>query len=147
MKLKQISVPIENSNNRLYEFARALDEEGISPRALTLVDTGNFGELRVLVSETETARQILMRKAIPARIDDVVAVQMEDSPGHLPELLGRLQEADVQIKYGYALAGKKSDKAIMVFCFNDNDKAIKTLKDRKVRVLDRETFGTMEAAC
>ena len=127
MKLKQISIPIENSNNRLYEFARALEENGISPRALTLVDTGNFGELRVLVSDTATARQILMQKAIPARIDDVVALQMEDTPGHLPDLLGKLMEAGIKIKYSYSLAGKNSEKASMVFCFNDNDKAIKAL--------------------
>ena len=127
MKLKQISVPIENSNNRLYEFARALDEKGITPRALTLVDTGDFGEARVLVSDTTAARQILMQKAIPARIDDVVAVQMEDTPGHLPDLLGRLMEAGIKIKYSYALGGKNLEKTTMVFCFNDNDKAIKTL--------------------
>ncbi len=129
MKLKQISVPIENSNNRLYEFARALDEKGISPRALTLVDTGDFGELRVLVSDTAAARQILMQKAIPARIDDVVAVQLEDTPGHLPDLLGKLMKAGIKIKYSYSLAGKDSEKATMVFCFNDNEKAIKALKD------------------
>ncbi len=127
MKLKQISVPIENSNNRLYEFARALDEKGISPRALTLVDTGNFGELRVLVSDTATARQILMQKSIPARIDDVVAVQLEDTPGHLTDLLEKLMQAGIKIKYSYPMAEKNSEKAVMVFCFNDNDKAIKTL--------------------
>ena len=132
MKLKQISVPIENSNNRLYEFTRALDEKGITPRALTLVDTGNFGEARVLVSDTATARQILMQKAIPARIDDVVAVQMENKPGHLPGLLARLMEADIKIKYSYALAGKNSEKAVMIFCFSDNDKAIKLLGNKEI---------------
>jgi hypothetical protein len=137
MKLKQISVPIENSNNRLYEFARALDDKGISPRALTLVDTENFGELRVLVSDTTTARQILMQKSIPARIDDVVAVQMDSSPGQLTHLLERLMEAGIKIRYSYALAGKNSEKAVMVFCFNDNDKAIKTLRDREIQILDQ----------
>jgi hypothetical protein len=146
MKLKQISVPIENSSNRLYEFARALDEKGISPRALTVVDTGNFGELRVLVSDTTTARQILMQKSIPARIDDVVAVQMDDTPGQLPDLLARLMDAGINIRYSYALAEKNSEKAVMIFCFSDNDKAIRMLGDREVRILDDETLGRMEAA-
>ncbi len=44
MKLKQISVPIENSNNRLYEFTRALDEKGITPRAIQTLKNkdGNY---------------------------------------------------------------------------------------------------------
>jgi len=147
MKLKQISVQIENSHDRLYEFTRALGDAGINLRALTLVDTGNFGELRVLVSDTSTARQILMKKDIPARVDDVVAVQMEDKPGQLADLLERLMAAGIKIKYGYALAGMDSDKAIMIFCFDDNDKAIEVLTQKEVHLMDRETFCKLEAAC
>jgi len=145
MKLKQISVQIENSQDRLYEFTRALADEGINLRALTLVDTGNFGELRVLVSDTSTARQILMKKDIPARVDDVVAVQMEDKPGQLADLLERLMEVGIKIKYGYALAGMDSGKAIMIFRFEDNDKAIKILTEKEIHLMDRESFNKLAA--
>ena len=146
MKLKQISVQIENSQDRLYEFTRALGDEGINLRALTLVDTGNLGELRVLVSDTALARQILMKKDIPARVDDVVAVQMEDKPGQLADLLERLMAAGIKIKYGYALAGMDSGKAIMIFRFDDNDKAIEVLTEEEVHLMDRETFNKFAAA-
>jgi hypothetical protein len=145
MKLKQISVQIENSQDRLYEFTRALADEGINLRALTLVDTGNFGELRVLVSDTSRARQILMKKDIPARVDEVVAVQMEDKPGQLADLLERLMETGIKIKYGYALAGMDSGKAIMIFRFDDNDKAIEILTQKKVHLMDRESFNKLAA--
>jgi len=145
MKLKQISVQIENSQDRLYEFTRALADEGINLRALTLVDTGNFGELRVLVSDTSTARQILMKKDIPARVDDVVAVQMEDKPGQLADLLERLMKTGIKIKYGYALAGMDSGKAIMIFRFEDNDKAIKILTKKEIHLMDRESFNKLAA--
>ena len=145
MKLKQISVQIENSHDRLYEFTRALGDAGINLRALTLVDTGNFGELRVLVSDTSTARQILMKKDIPARVDDVVAVQMDDKPGQLADLLERLMETGIKIKYGYALAGMDSGKAIMIFRFDDNDKAIEILTQKKVHLMDRESFNKLAA--
>lgn len=145
MKLKQISVQIENSHDRLYEFTRALGDEGINLRALTLVDTGHFGELRVLVSDTSTARQILMKKDIPARVDDVVAVQMEDRPGQLADLLERLLETGVKIQYGYALAGMDSGKAIMIFRFDDNDRAIEILKQKEVHLVDRESFNKLAA--
>ena len=145
MKLKQISVQIENSHNRLYEFTRALGEEGINLRALTLVDTGHYGELRVLVSDTAAARQILMKKDIPARVDDVVAVQMEDKPGQLADLLERLMAARIKLKYGYALAGMDSGKAIMIFRFDDNDKAIDVLGKKEVHLVDRESFNKLSA--
>jgi hypothetical protein len=145
MKLKQISVQIENSHHRLHEFTRALGDEGINLRALTLVDTGNFGELRVLVSDTSLARQILMKKDIPARVDDVVAVQMEDKPGQLADLLESLMTAGIKIKYGYALAGMDSGKAIMIFRFDDNDKAIEVLSQKDVQLVDQDSFNKLAA--
>ena len=55
MKLKQIVVSIENSPGRLLEVTEALGEAGINLRALNLVDTGAFGQLRLLVSDVAKA--------------------------------------------------------------------------------------------
>ena len=146
MKLKQISVPIENSHDRLYELTRALSARGITPRALTLVDKGNYGELRIVVSDLIAARQVLMQMNIPGRIDDVVAIEIENRPGHLSELIGELMEAEINIKYSYAYAGDSLGKAIMIFCFSDNDRAIKVLRKKHIRALDYHTLGMLEAA-
>jgi hypothetical protein len=146
MKLKQISVPIENSHDRLYELTKALAEKGITPRALTLVDKGNYGELRIVVSDLITARQILMQKNIPGRVDDVVAIEIENQLGHLPQLIEELMEAGINIKYSYAYAGENLDKTIMIFCFSDNDKAIQVLRKKHVHALDYHTLGMLEAA-
>jgi hypothetical protein len=146
MKLKQISVPMENSYNRLYELTKALADEGITPRALTLVDTGNYGELRILVSEVATVRQILMKKDIPGRVDEVVAVEIDNSSGQLSELIEKLMDADIKIKYSYPHAGINRGKTVMVFCFNDNDKAIRVLTEKHIQPLDYHTIGVLEAA-
>ena len=146
MKLKQLSVPIENSRDRLYELTSALEKKGITPRALTLVDTGNYGELRILVSDVVTARQILLQKDMPGRIDDVVAVEIENIAGHLSKLIAKLMDADIKIKYSYACASINSGKTIMIFCFNDNDKAIQVLTEKHIRPLEYNSIGMLEAA-
>ena len=146
MKLKQISVPIENSYERLYELTRALGDKGIIPGALTLVDTGNYGELRILVSDVATARQILMQKDIPGRVDDVVAVEIENTLGQLSKLIEKLMDADIKIKYSYAYTGVNRAKTVMIFCFNDNDKAIRVLTEKHIQPLDYHTIGMLEAA-
>ncbi|MGD8471867.1 MAG: amino acid-binding protein [Desulfobacterales bacterium] len=146
MKLKQISVPIENSYERLVELTSALGDKGITPDALTLVDTGNYGELRILVSDLAAARQILLQKDIPARIEDVVAVQIENAPGYLPRLMKKLMDAGIKIKYSYAHTGLNQGKTIMVFCFNDNDKAIRVLTEKQILPLDANIINRLEAA-
>jgi hypothetical protein len=145
MKLKQISVPIENSHYRLYEITKALADRGISPRAFTLVDKGNYGELRILVSDLIAARQILMQKDIPGHIDEVVALEIKDQPGHLSQIFEALMEAEININYSYAYAGGHLGKTIMIFCFSDNDRALQVLTER-FNVLDYLTFDMLEAA-
>ena len=146
MKLKQITVPIENSHDRLYEITKALAGKGITPRALTLVDKGNYGELRIVVSDLIAARQVLMQKSIPGRIDDVVAIEIENQPGQLSELIEELMEAEVHIKYSYAYAGDNLGKTIMIFCFSDNDRAIQVLRKKHIRSWDHYILGMLDAA-
>jgi len=145
MKLQQVSIPIENSRGRLFDITNALGEAGINLRALNLADSGEFGTLRILVSDIARARQLLMREQIPARVDDVVAVQIEDQPGRLSVLLKLLMDNNLGIQYSYAFAGMNSGSATMIFRFDDNDKAIEVLKSGNATLLDKNAFGMLDA--
>ncbi len=144
MKLKQIVVSIENAPGRLYEVTNALGQAGINLRALNLVDTGAFGQLRLLVSNVTKARRILMEMAIPAHINEVVAVEIADKPGSLAQVLKLLYEANVQVIHTYAFIGFSQGKAVMIFRFSDNDRAIEVLQANKVNLLDADAFGILE---
>jgi hypothetical protein len=144
MKLKQIAVSIENAPGRLYEVTRALGEAGINLRALNLVDTGLWGQLRLLVSDVAKARRILMEMHMPAQVNDVVAAEIEDRPGSLAGILKHLADAGTFVLYTYAYVGATSGKAIMIFRFSDNDRAIQVLRDNGVKLLDAEAFGIIE---
>ena len=145
MKLKQIVVSIENQPGRLLEVADALGKEGINLRALNLVDTGAFGQLRLLVSDVAKARKILMEMQASAFVNEVVAAEIEDRPGSLARLLQPLKEANINVVFMYAFIGLSSEKAVMIFRFSDNDTAIEVLQANGVRLLDAEAFGILES--
>ncbi len=144
LKLKQIVVSIENAPGRLHEVTEALGSAGINLRALNLVDTGAFGQLRLLVSNVTTARKILMEMQIPAYVNEVVAAEIEDKPGSLASLLKPLTQAGVSVIFMYAFITFAPGNAIMIFRFSDNDKAIEVLKANSVNLLDAEAFGILE---
>lgn len=144
MKLKQIVVSIENAPGRLFEVTHALGKAGINLRALNLVDTGAFGQLRLLVSDVATARRILMEMAIPAFVNEVLAAVIEDKPGSLADVLQPLTEANVYVVFMYAFIGFSPAQAVMIFRFSDNDKAIEILKANGIRLLDADAFGILE---
>jgi hypothetical protein len=143
LKLKQIVVSIENAPGRLHEVTAALGNAGINLRALNLVDTGAFGQLRLLVSDVATARKILMEMQIPAYVNEVVAAEIEDKPGSLAELLKPLTQAGVTVIFMYAFITFAKGNAIMIFRFSDNDTAIDVLKSNGTHLLDSEAFGIL----
>ncbi len=145
MKIKQISVFIENVSGRLYEVTSALGNAGINIRAASLADTADFGVLRMIVSNVAKARRIMMEKHLPARVDEVVAAEIEDKPGTLAQLLKPLLEAKVHSSYMYAFTGFTSGKAVMVFHFSNNDQAIQILQKHGVKLLDAKVFGIVES--
>jgi hypothetical protein len=144
LKLKQIVVSIENEPGRLSEVTESLGDAGINLRALNLVDTGAFGQLRLLVSDVATARKILMKMQIPAYVNEVVAAEIEDKPGSLARLLKPLTEAGVTVIFMYAFITFSKGNAIMVFRFSDNDKAIEVLQANGMNLLDAKAFGILE---
>jgi len=144
MKLHQLSIPLENSPGRLHDVTRALGDAGINLRAHCISDsTHDFGVLRILVSDLAAARTVIMEKYIPARVEDVVAVEIEDTPGRLADLLGLFLGTGVNVEYMYAVAGAQLKKAVMVFCFSDIDRGIEILKRNGMRLLDAESFGIL----
>jgi hypothetical protein len=145
LKLKQIVVSIENAPGRLHEVTEALGNAGINLRALNLVDTGAFGQLRLLVSDVATARKILMEMQIPAYVNEVVAAKIADKPGSLAALLKPLTKAGVTVIFMYAFITFAKGNAIMIFRFSDNDKAIEVLNSSGTRLLDSEAFGILAA--
>ncbi len=144
MPLRQISIFLENAPGRLYEVTEALGQAGINLRALSLVDTAGFGVLRLLVSDVTRARQVVMGLHLPARIDEVVAVEIEDRPGSLARVLKPLNDALVSVEYMYAFTGFASDRAVMVFRFGDNERAKSILAGNGVKILDANAFGMLE---
>lgn len=146
MKLKQIVVSIENAPGRLFEVTDALGKAGINLRALNLVDTGAFGQLRLLVSDVATARKILMQMQIPAFVNEVVAAEIEDKPGSLAGVLGPLKDAGVNVIFMYAFIGIGASGAVMIFRFSDNDEAIAIMQANGIKILDSDAFGILETS-
>jgi hypothetical protein len=87
---KQISVFLENKKGRLAEVTALIAREGINIRALALADTADFGVLRLIVNDNETAQRLLKDHGYTVGVTEVVAVEVEDQPGGLHQILDRL---------------------------------------------------------
>jgi hypothetical protein len=141
MKLQQISIFLDNSPGRLYEATHALGKAGMHVAALSLVDNGNSGVLRLVAADVTKARQIMMEKQFPGRVDEVVAAEIGEDPDGLARVLQPVLAEGVSVDYMYSLSEPSLPKHVMIFHFSDNDRAIEILERSRVGTLDRSAFG------
>ena len=135
MKVDQLAVFLENKSGRLAEITKVLAAAGINIRALSVADTADFGILRLIVDKTEQAKQSLKEEGFTVGKTEVVAVEVEDRPGGLAEVLSIIHAASVNVEYMYAFLGKSGNNAVIIFRFEDLERAIGILQDSGVRVL------------
>jgi len=135
MYVKQISVFLENRKGRLYDVCSLLGQNNVNIRALNVAETESFGILRIVVNKPDVAMEALKDAGIVARLTDVIAIEVEDKPGGLANILKVLADEDINIEYMYGFVEKSSDKALMVFRFDDADKASAILKKHNIQIV------------
>ncbi|MDO9067119.1 MAG: ACT domain-containing protein [Deltaproteobacteria bacterium] len=143
MKVEQISIFIENKFGRLAEVTRILGEAGVNIRVLTLADTSDFGILRLIVNDVEKAKSVLKESGFTVNKTEVVAVEVPDSPGGLSNILQTLDNEQINVEYMYAFVERCGGNAVIIFRFDDTDRAIKTLLGASFNVLEGQRLYSM----
>jgi len=138
VRVKQISIFIENRSGRLREVADVLGKNTINIRALSLADTSDYGILRLIVDNPEKARDVLKRDNFTLSETDVIAVEVADKPGGLSDVLDILGETGINVEYMYAFVEKSSNNAVIIFRIEDIETAIKVLGEKNIRILSHE---------
>ncbi|MDD5746497.1 MAG: amino acid-binding protein [Candidatus Omnitrophica bacterium] len=127
MKITQISVFLENKTGRLADVCKLLGNNQVNIKALTIAENKEFGILRLVVDKPKIALEVLRKEQFVAERTDIVAVEVDDRPGGLARLLDFMGKHDLNIEYMYGFMEKRSEKALMVFRFDDAQKAINAL--------------------
>ena len=129
MSLKQLNVFVENKKGALVQITEALAKSEINMRALSIADTEEFGILRLIVNDTDTASEMLEELGYLIKITDVVGVKIGDQPGKLSKALGVLDEKGINVEYLYAFMARTEKHAYVVLRVADNAAAEAALEN------------------
>ncbi len=143
MFVEQISIFIENKEGRLAEVTAILGDANINIRALSLADTTDFGVLRLIVNDNGKAEQVLKKEGFKVGITKVLAVEINDEPGGLNSVLNPLCDNEVNVEYMYAFANPQCKNGVMIFRFDDYDKALKILEQQNIKVITSQELGKL----
>lgn len=135
MAIKQLSVFVENKPGDLLGKVKDLAAAKINIRAMSIADTKDFGILRLIVSDTDKAKEVLSEDSI-VTVTEVIAAEMSDEAGALAKILSAFGEEGINIEYMYAFTASTELGAYVVLRVDDNATAERVLKANGISVLD-----------
>jgi hypothetical protein len=143
MKVKQLSVFVENQPGRLAAVAKTMGQAGINILAMTIAETREFGVIRMIVQDWQQGMKVLHDAGFTVTTTEILAIEVADQPGALAQVMEAFAEHKLNIEYMYAFASRRGDKALIVFRFDNPDQAVAALKKTKIKVLMNEEVGKL----
>jgi hypothetical protein len=88
-------------------------------------DSADYALIRLLVSQTDRAIDLLSKEDYVFDIMPVIALEIENKPGALAEMAKKFGEEGININYVYGSAVDNDEKSLFVFCPEDIELAAK----------------------
>ncbi|HEY2593343.1 MAG TPA: ACT domain-containing protein [Chloroflexota bacterium] len=125
------TVRMKNEPGALAQLATRLGEHGIDIRTLAVGAVGTHGCAVLTTSNDAAARDVLRQTRYQYVEGEPLTVGVEDRPGALAQLTGRLGEAGVNIT-GLVLLGRHQGKAELAITVDSVEIARRVLATRAV---------------
>lgn len=127
MKIRQLSVFLENRVGVINDVTAILGKNNINMEAFSVTDGSEFGILRLIVSDIELATKVLREADFKVNITDVVRVSTPNAAGALSGVMECLASEGVFIQYMYAFSD--GDLGRVIIRPTDLDRCIKILNE------------------
>ena len=135
MSIRQISVFVENKKGSLVKVTDTLAKENIDLRAMSIADTQDFGILRLIVSDTDRAVDILRKEHCIVSVNEVIGVRMQNKPGALATVVKVLNDNGINMEYMYAFNGSTPHHSYLVLRVDDNEKVAELLLEQGIKCI------------
>lgn len=133
--LKQISIYAENKKGAMQNITKILLDNQINILGSVTNDSAEYGIVRMVVSDPETACKALNENDYLCRTVNVIGVEITDEVGNLNKLLSSISDGNISLDYLYLSFNRQSGKPIMVFHTEEPQMVENVLKQKGYTVL------------
>ncbi|MFI3269494.1 MAG: ACT domain-containing protein [Rikenellaceae bacterium] len=127
MKIKQLSIFMENQVGVINSVTKILADRGVNMRAFSVAEGAEFGILRLIVENPDDVQKMLQEEGFKVNTTEVIGLQLPNVAGALSSVMECLAREGVFIQYMYA--------------FSDGDVASTVIRptqiDRCIEILDK----------
>ena len=138
MKIKQLSIFLQNRMGSLSKPLEVLTIADVNIRAMCMADTSEFGILRLVVDDPIKGKEALEENNFLVKITDIIGVEMNDAPGGVTTVLRIIKDNLIDLEYLYAFSHDKEGKAILLLHADKLDELISVLNENKIPLVSAE---------
>ncbi|MCM2334347.1 MAG: amino acid-binding protein [Anaeromyxobacteraceae bacterium] len=139
MKIRQLSLFLENRPGQLRVPCKVLGDAGIDILTMSLADTQQFGILRLIVRDWKHARDVLEAAGQVVNVTDLLALDVPDRAGGLASVLEVFEKTGLGVEYMYAFGLRERGKAAtLLFRLEDPDAAAAKLQGAGIQLVSAE---------
>ncbi|MEG0071021.1 MAG: amino acid-binding protein [Raoultibacter sp.] len=103
MSVSQISVFLESQPGHLCRVLNLFESANVSVRGYCASDTGDYGIVRFIVDNPDSALEVLKNAGLAVTVVDMLCLKLEDKPGELARVAGVIAECGINVTYSYSL--------------------------------------------
>ncbi|HET9552800.1 MAG TPA: amino acid-binding protein [Anaeromyxobacteraceae bacterium] len=139
MKIRQLSLFLENRPGQLRAPCQALGAAGLDILTMSLADTQQFGILRLVVKDWARAKQVLEAAGQVVNVTELLALDVPDRAGGLAEVLEVFERTGLGVEYMYPFTlRERGQRATLLVRVEDPDRAAGLLAAAGVALVPAE---------
>ena len=135
--IRQLSIFAENRKGAMNRITQILFDARINMNTLITNDSAEFGIIRMLVSDTDRAAQVLQEAGYMCHTDYVAAAEIGDECGSLNSLLSVINDGNINLDYIYVTYNTLSRLPVAILKTTDLMEVEEFLQARGYKVLER----------
>ncbi len=135
--IRQLSIFAENRKGAMNRITQILFDARINMNTLITNDSAEFGIIRMLVSDTDRAAQVLQEAGYMCHTDYVAAAEIGDECGSLNSLLTVINDGNINLDYIYVTYNTLSRLPVAILKSTDLMEVEEFLRGRGYGMLER----------
>lgn len=109
-----LSIFLENKPGKLERITKIIKDNGIEIRGISLANSGEFGILKLIVSDPDKACSLLSSNNIAVKKRRIIASYIDDRAGSLHDFMSILSSNDINVEDCYGIVLERGNRAVIV---------------------------------
>src|SRR5208282_567818 len=137
-KVMQISIFAENKLGKMEKVTKVLSDSKINILAISITSTNGFGIIKFMVDKPELALEVLKKDGFTVSLTEVLAIEMNDQPGGLHEVVSILAQNNINIENASVYVAESRKRAYLLVEVKDINNAKKIFEKTELKFYRRE---------